>query len=145
MNEYVESLRAALETYRTELETLETNRKPLDGIFGTGSSVKTNACHERFDSAVAAVMARLRADGATGEEIGEAAAFVLEAADPDKKLSSLQLFLIAAQRHCLPLIGLIPQEQAALLARQYETRWPRRVRLPVQTEVLKALKARGKG
>lgn len=144
MNAYVDSLREALENYRMELEALEKNRKPLDGIFGTGSSVKTNACHERFDHAVEAVMARLREDGASGEEIGEAAAFVLEMAEPDKRLSSLQLFLIAAQRHSLPLIGTIPREQAVSMARRYEKKWPRRFRLPVQTEILKALKAREK-
>lgn len=144
MNAYVDSLREALENYRTELKALEKNRKPLDGIFGTGSSVKTNACHERFDGAVEAVMTRLREEGASGDEIGEAAAFVLDAAEPGGAMNSLELYLVAAQRHCLPLIGLIPPEQAASLAQRYERRWPRRFRLPVQTEILKALKARGK-
>ncbi len=89
-------------------------------------------------------MTRLREEGASGDEIGEAAAFVLDAAEPGGAMNSLELYLVAAQRHCLPLIGLIPPEQAASLAQRYERRWPRRFRLPVQTEILKALKARGK-
>lgn len=144
MNAYVEALRAALENYRTELAALQKDRKLLDGIFGTGSTVKSNACHERFDRAVEAVMEQLLADGASGDEIGEAAAFVLDAAEPGGAMNSLELYLVAVQRHCLPLIGLIPQEQAAALAQRYEKKWPRRFRLPVQTEILKALKARGK-
>lgn len=144
MNSYVGKLREALESYRAEWAALEQNRKPLDGIFGTGSTVKSNACHDRFDSRVEETMRQMETDGAAGEEIGAAVAFVLSMAAPTAEMNSLDLFLVAVQRHCIPLIALLPGSQAAALAQRYEKTWPRRTRLPVQTELLKALKAQAK-
>lgn len=142
MNRYVELLREARETYRAEAEALAKNKHVFDGIFGTGSSVKNNACHDRFDARIEEILRQMTEEGAAAREIGEAVAFVLDGEAKNEAMSSVDIYLIAVQRHCLPLIALMPRESAAGLLERYVRAWPRHTRLPVQAEIVKRLKSR---
>ena len=142
MNPYIEMFQNALSEYRTDLEKLQQSRKPLDGIFGTGSSMKSDACHDRFDNRVQEILSQTVMDKAPTDAIGEAVSYVLSAAMPSQNMNNVDWFLIAIQRHCLPLVDHLTAEAAAVIAEHYEKLWPRRFRLPMQIELLKALKAR---
>ena len=73
-------------------------------------------------------------------ETAEILRFLFDRADDKHMPLSAYWMLIAAQGLGRELIGLLNPEDAAGLATFYRRRYPRRVRLPVQDQILKQLK-----
>ena len=129
---------ARLETlyddYLKTVERLERERKPADGLFGLRPGPADDPCHDRF---------------AAEEPGSEARRAVLETVyrapltHPEPKSS--YWMLIAVQSLTRDLIGGLSPEDAAAVAARYAADYPRRVRLPVQKELLSLLQQRSGG
>lgn len=139
MEQIISTLEQILEEYRRDLEEYAKNRRTLDGVFGFGRSLRNDPCHERFDEKVRKAVEAFAAEEPSPSEAEEAVRFLLswEAKDlPD----AAKWMLGAEERHSLPLIPRIGKEAADALYPWYKKRYRPWERMPVQKEVLKALK-----
>lgn len=145
--EYTEELRRILEIYREAVARVEKNKKPYDGLLGMGKKPSDDACHEQMDQGVAALIQRVA--GVNDEAAG------VVPADPsavDALLSGLmhaakefdgpeyaRIALVAAQRHGIPLIPRMTAAGRAELCAWYDKAYPRRLRFPIQKQIVDAL------
>ncbi len=128
--------------YEADVAVLGKQRRSIAGLFGLGSTPADDPCHERLDRAVGELCAR-----AAEEPPEEAAALteaVLKAENGFSGQEYARLSLIALQRHTMTLIPLLEEEKKAALAAWYRETYPRRKRLPVQDQILKALGGNGR-
>ena len=129
---------AALAEYARAVDEVQKKRRPFDGVLGLGNHPSNDPCHDAFDKQVAALCeeAALPENQAERAPLVEA---VFGAEGQWKGPEYARLMLIAAQRHTLPLLPLLAPESRKSLADWYRKTYPRRKRLPVQDQVLKAL------
>jgi len=132
-----------LEDYLVAADQQERNRKPNE-LFGLKFGPSDDPLHDRF----AGDMAALLSDFASEKPESAALRPVLEklfgAAKENPDPKSAYWMLVAIQGLSRELIPGLSREDAAALLRDYERTWPRRARLPVQDDVLKALKKAAK-
>lgn len=140
---YLARMDRLMEDYLADAEKQARNRKPTE-LFGLKFGPSDDPLHERF----AQDMAALLNDFAAGEPDSVTLRAVLEklfaAAQDYPEPVSAHWMLVAVQGLSRELIPRLGSTDAAALAADYEKAWPRRARLPVQDEVLKALKRAGK-
>lgn len=134
-----EEFRSILAEYGEAVRTVQKNRKMFDGLMGLGNHPANAPCHEVLDKKVES-LCREAAGWKNSDdrealirEIGQAA---LDWEGPDYA----RLMLVAVQRHTLPLIPELEQEGRERLLEWYKKAYPRNRRLPVQNQVLSALK-----
>ena len=135
------ALAQAYQDYRTDLENYERKRKPTDGLFGMGNSLQNDPCHERFDERVEQAVNAICASVPSSEEAKEAVQRLLSEAASAWPLAA-QWMLRATERHALPLIPYLTQEDAKAFLKQYAARYRSWDRLPAQKKVYQALKAK---
>ena len=140
MDEFLASLEQAFSDYWQDIETCRKKYRPTDGLLGFGHGLKDDACHERFDERVKQAVIEMAEAGLTPGQAERVLQTLLLRNDINTWHTTAQWMLIAVQRHALPLIPLLSKEQAASLEASYKERWPRHTRLPVQKDILKALK-----
>ena len=132
-----------LEDYLDAADQQERNRKPNE-LFGLKFGPSDDPLHDRF----AGDMAALLSDFAQEKPDSAALRPVLEklfgAAKENPEPKSAYWMLVAIQGLSRELIPGMSREDAAALMKDYEQNWPRRTRLPVQDDVLKALKKAAK-
>ena len=140
MEERLAELEQAFADYRQELAKCESERKPIDGLFGLGHAVKDDPCHARFDERIAQVVEAIRTAEPSETETAEALEILLAREDMQTWPSSAQWMLRAVERHALPLIPFLSPERADAFARKYAARYKPWDRFPAQKQVLLALK-----
>ena len=140
---YLARLDRLTEEYLADCEKLERARKPTE-MFGLKFGAPTDPRHDRFLED----MGDLLGDFAAAEPDSAAVRGLLETLyslplrRPEPK--SAYWMLVAVQGLTRELIPRLGREDAAALLKAYESAWPRRMRLPVQTELVKLLRAQGK-
>ena len=131
----------AMHEYDSAVQEVQKKRKFFDGLLGMGNHPANAACHELMDQRVA----ELCRQAAESADPGEKAALiraVFQAEPSWEGPEYARLMLTAIQRHTLEVIpGLEPSEREAL-KEWYLEAYPRHRRLPVQEQVLKALKGK---
>ena len=135
-----EEFHQLLTAYQEDLDTLAKNRRPGDGVFGFGRAPGDDPCHERFDTRIAELAARWAQPGADRDEVAELAHLMLRC---DRELTLpvyAQGMLVAIQRHTLGLISRLTPDEAREIRIGYEKHYPFYRRVPVQKEILRALK-----
>lgn len=132
------------EAYFEEVRAAEKRLKPADGLFGMGERLANAPCHDAFWKALRAFLEGMDVKEAPGQ-VGQALDFIYRApfAYPDVH-PSVYWMLLAVQGLTQPLIACLRPEDAQALYRWYQKAYPRRERLPVQNQVLEALKRQGK-
>ena len=137
--EWKQELDALMREYDLAVAELQRKRKPLDGVLGLGSHPGEAACHEILDGKIQELCQRAETEADPAEK--------KELLDNLYRLPGrwegpeyARLMLIALQRHTLGLIpGMEPEDRKAM-AEWYQKEWPRVKRLPIQDQILKALK-----
>ena len=134
-----EEFSAMMAEYEEAVTEVQKNRKMFDGVLGMGAHPGNAPCHDALDKKIAALCEAVAGDPGAGQakELLDA---VYGASLKWEGPEYARLMLIAVQRHTLPVIPRLSPEERAELAAWYERSFPRRKRLPVQDEVLKALK-----
>ena len=126
--------------YSEDVQELQKHRKLFDGLFGMGGSAANAPCHDRLDRAVEELCGRAAEETAEAPERAELVREILQAQGRWQGPEYARLMLAALQRHTLGLIPLLEAGDRAALLGWYEKEYPRRKRLPVQDQILKALK-----
>ena len=135
-----ERLDALLEEYDAAVAQLQGKRRWLDGLLGLGKHPGEDPCHDQLDERVKALCDEASGEEATAGGRLELVEGILRAEGRWKGPEFARLMLCAIQRHALPLIPLLEGADRARLAEWYAKACPRYRRLPVQEQVLAALK-----
>ena len=138
---FIEEYHGIMNVYREEVQKVQQKKRFFDGVLGLGTHPGSAACHEIMDQQVEALCDRAaaEADAAEKAELTEA---ILQAAVQWKGPEYARLMLVATQRHTLKLIPTLEAEKKESLRAWFEQEFPRRMRLPVQDQVLKMLKGK---
>ena len=140
MGAYSERFQAVMDHYLDELEKAGKNRKFGDGLFGFGRRPGDDPCHEAMDRQVAELAEELAADeGVQPEETAAFVQAVFEAEGSRQWKEAARWAVLAIQRHGIPLITRMSEEDRRRLGTWYENTYPRRQRLPIQKQIVKEL------
>ena len=124
--------------YLTKAVKIRKKASPFAGIFGMGDDPRKHPCHEEFYEAVETWVKDFSpSDPAETFKVVE---YILQAAVAHENNRDVYWFLYAAHALTMPLIPALNPEDRQTLAEWYNQTYPRRVRFPVQNQVLKALK-----
>ncbi len=140
MDELLNTLDEAFTAYRRDLDAAQKKHKPTDGLLGFGRSIQDDPCHERFDERVEQAVSAMAAANPSSEQAEHVIRTLLIRDDLQTWHLSAQWMLRAAERHALPLIPFLSTETAGSLLKDYTDRYRPWERLPVQKQVVKALK-----
>ena len=143
LDSYSARMDRLLEDYLAAAWQQERNRKPSE-LFGLKFGPSDDPLHDSFAKDMAALLSDFASGYPDSNAIRYVCAKLFGAAKdyPDPK--SAHWMLVAIQGLTRDLIPGLSREDAAALAKDYETAWPRRASLPVQDDVLKALKKSAK-
>ncbi len=125
--------------YDEAVTEIQKNRKMFDGVLGMGNHPGNAPCHDVLDKRIETLCAAAAADPEAGS-FRELLENIYSAALKWQGPEYARLMLIAVHRHTVPVVARLAEADRAELCAWYEKTWPRRKRLPVQDEVLKALK-----
>ncbi len=135
----VQQMRALYETYTRDVAKVFGEARPADGLFGWGDDPKKDPCHMLFYETLEQWANAFAASEPDREVVYEAVRFMLQAPDQHRD-SPCFWFMYAAQGLARDLIPRLSREQCAALREDYDRRYPRRDRMPVQKEVYRLLK-----
>ncbi|MBQ9252996.1 MAG: hypothetical protein IJ188_10220 [Clostridia bacterium] len=138
-NGWIAQLNRVLKEYQDEVQKLQKGKRMFDGVMGLGNHPGNAPCHEIMDRQVEALCGQAT-DAVETEGISELILRIFQAQGEWQGPEYARLMLAAIQRHTLPLISRLPAEEKEMLRRWYEQAYPRRKRLPVQDQILAALK-----
>lgn len=127
------------EDYEREAEAARQQAHLCDGLFGFGADPRKHPCHTSFYEAAGQWVTEFLSMDPEPEQIAEAAAWFLKAADSHRSQDTYW-YLYASQSHALPLIEGLDRESGKVLLEWYEKAYPARERMPVQDAVYKALR-----
>ena len=132
-----------LEDYLADCEKLERARKPTE-MFGLKFGAPTDPRHDRFLEDMGDFLGDFAAEGPDSAAVRELleSLYSLPLRHPEPK--SAYWMLVAVQGLTRELIPRLGREDAAALLKAYESAWPRRLRLPVQTELVRLLRTAAK-
>ena len=136
---YAQKLRDLLDEYETAVRQARARKTPGSGLLGFGPKRGDDPCHEAFDQKLEALFAAMAAGDPPVEDAADVIGLLLGAEEDRPWPEEARWMLVAAQRHALPVIPLLPGAQRRKLLLEYRKRYPRFRRLPVQDQVLKAL------
>ncbi len=142
MDRYESALAQAFQDYRRDAVEEEKKRDVTEGLLGFGRRAGDSPAQDRFDARVEEIVGGATTSLPTPAE-AEGIVRQLLLRDPSEAWpAAAQWMLIAAQRHCLPLIPMLSPAQAGDILKAYEARYAPWERLPAQKRVIRALKAR---
>ena len=133
-------LAQAFDVYRQDLERYEQKKNPLGGLFGVGSSLKDDSCHDRLDEKIGKTVGEMAALIPSAEEAVRAVRMLLKPQDGTPWPLAAEWMLRAIERHTLPLIPFLTPQDAGAFLKEYASRYRPWDRLPAQKEVCRALK-----
>ena len=125
-------------TYLIQAEELESKKRPFEGIFGLNRSPE-DPCHDQFIRNLQGLMEEFRAEGIDSGALREVLAYIYSIPQEHQMPVNLYWMLIAAQSVTPDMIPLLAREDAAAVLEQFQRTYKRRVQLPVQKKIVKAL------
>ncbi len=140
MSEYTEKYQGIIEQYIEALAEADKHRKLGSGIFGIGPGPGDDPCHVVMDEQVAALTSEMAKNEADPAVIGELVKAVLEAEKSREWPEAARWAVLATQRHTIPLIAGMNQSDREDILAWFEKAYPRRLRMPIQKQIINALK-----
>ena len=137
--EKLKQLREIYGAYIEKTVQLQKDRKLLQGVFGFGGRLGDDPCHAQFAEDVAAAVADV-----TAEEAAAVMEYVLKTPEQHKDNGLAYWMLLAVHGKVSTVADKLSTESASALLTWDEKQYPKRMRLPVQKELLKQLKAAAK-
>ena len=128
--------------YIAAAEKVENERKPADGLFGMGKKPADDPCHDRFAEKLGDALKEIASCCSGSSEAKEILSYLYRLPKEHTEPVSIFWMLNAVHGLTLPLIDCLSHEDAVYLRKQYTSDYKRWERLPVQEDVVKALKAR---
>ena len=139
----VEEVVRLYEAYLEEFHRQKMERKAFGGVFGLRGGPQDLPCHEKFMQDLGQMLQPLPSQAPDSREVEDILRFIYCTA-PARWESELTVYWMLLAAHSLTpdLIGCLDANGARALYGEYEKQYPRRQRLPVQTQILNALKGR---
>ena len=144
MEAELNALQECVDRYERAVEKVLAGLRPGDGFLGLGNDPRRAPCHMEFYTRMEEETDRLKQSGPSEETAFQAVRFLLSLSQEERYELAVPM-MEAVQGHALALIPLLAPAQAEELAGWYGTCFPKRRRLPVQTQVFRALERRAKG
>lgn len=141
----IDTLQACMEEYDRAVRKMAAQLRPGDGLLGFGRDPKRDPSHMDFYQAVGEAVGRMVRGGLSPQEAENAARFLMTLYLEEEYHSFTRPMREAVQGHIRPLVPLLTPEAARELAGWYARAYPRRLRLPVQSQLLKELERRANG
>ncbi len=131
--------------YCEEVKELLKESKPFAGLFGFGTGPKDDPCHARFIKKVNQETERMANEPVSADEASKTVRFLLSIQLGCEKEGLIYWTCMAAHGAALPLIPLLLPTDALEIFDTYSKDLPKRMRMPLQEKVMKALRNRSKG
>lgn len=135
----LEQVTQLYQAYTEQVAALEANRKFGQGIMGFGGRVSDHPCHDQFFRSLHELTAAFGRDGISPEDARAVVEKILREPRRDAEGRSVFWMMIAAHGAAQALIPSLKREDAEALLAWYAQAYRKRERLPVQTQVIKAL------
>ena len=129
-----------IEAYAETAESLERNRKFGEGLFGITPGPADDPAHDRFVEDLRQMLNQFGSQNPVSSEVLPVLETIYDAAQNHQSVQSAYWMLMAVHGLTADLIPRLSHEDAAMLLGRYEKQFPRRFRLPVQRQVISALK-----
>lgn len=124
-----ERVDAIIHAYLDEIEQVKKD-SGLSGLFGFGKAPKNDPANDRFLGGMKNEIGFIASEQLSSKELCEVLKTIYTA--QDTRQDFVYYVLIAVHGETMPLIAGLAPEDAAILLKMYETRFPRNQRLPVQ-------------
>ena len=147
MSEYkngLSAIKALYEEYITEVEQLERDKKPADGLLGFGKKISDDPCHDRFSERLRKMLEDYAAEKPDTSDIRAVLEYIYSIQTEHKDPVSAYWLMNAVHGFTADLVKILSREDASALCEFYEKKCPRSERFPVQKKVIKALKSAAK-
>lgn len=141
--ELLNRLREIYGAYIEKTVQLQNDRKIFQGVLGFGAKLSDDPCHGQFAADVEAIVAEMAAE-VSAEEAQAALEFMLKTPEEHKGNTLAYWMLLAVHGKTNPLVAKLAAEGASELLEWYEKQYPKRMRLPVQKDLVKQLNAAAK-
>ena len=125
--------------YINQVQKLEKEKKPGDGLFGMGKKISDDPCHEAFADKLDAILKEIEASGPSSEEAADVLEYIYHAQAEYISFTSAYWIMNAVHGLTLRLIRFLDSKDAEKLCEIYDREVPRRKRFPVQKKVASAL------
>ena len=139
------TLRGCMEEYDRAVRKMAAKLRPGDGLLGFGRDPKRDPSHMDFYESVGEAVGQMAREGLFPEAAEEAARYLMTLYLEEEYHSLTQPMREAVQGHIRPLVPFLAPETARELAAWYARAYPRRLRLPVQSQLLRELERRANG
>lgn len=141
--EALEQVRQLYEDYLTAIQQLEANRKIGEGLLGFGKGPADHPCNDRFVSGLETALGEL-ARQPDGGQILPVLEYIYEFPLDHREVKTAYWMMLAVHGLTPELAGRLTAPEARTLEAWYQEHYPSRDRLPVQEQVVKALKRAGR-
>ena len=139
-NATLEKITSATDEYIETTKRLIANRKFGEGIFGFNDTAKNDPCHINYFNFIEKTINEASESGLSSENAEEIAEFLLKAHAETNCNDLAAWMLIVIQKLALQLIPLLSKAKKEDLLAWYCSYVPRLQRLPIQNDIVKALK-----
>ena len=140
----LQQLESIYREYEEKLAQAEKQAGLFAGAFNMGDDPRKDVCNQMFYEALGQWVRDFLKTDPNACEVSQAAEWILNYPALHRENGTYWM-AYAAQGHARELIPLLEREEAGRLARDYGSRYPRRDRMPVQRELMKALSDRAGG
>ena len=136
----LEEIRQLYADYLEQVRRAEQSRKPLEGYMGFGRRLGTEPCHGEFAQALEALLREIDDRAPDSGEVREMLEYIYRAPQEHRKPLAVYWMLIAVHGPTVGLIERLDRKDVQELWTEYKKLYQRGDRLPVQKQVLAALK-----
>lgn len=139
-NSILQKITSATDEYIETTNTLIANRKFGEGIFGLNDHAKNDPCHMNYFNYIEKTVNEAVEGDISREDAEDLTEYLLKAHSELKSNNLAAWMLIVIQKLAMPLIPLLSAEKKSELLEWYTEYVPRLQRLPIQNDIVKALK-----
>lgn len=133
-------IRSIYDSYFEKALAAEKNRKPTDGMFGIGKKPGDDPCHAEFAAELETAIRAYRDAEPSSPEVRGLLEYMYQIPKSHEDPKSIYWMLIAVHGLTAELIPLLNAQDADALKTCYAAAYKRWERLPVQQQILRALK-----
>lgn len=137
------TLHQLYDDYENEVQQVRKKASAFAGIFGMGDDPRKHPCHEKFYEDVDKWLEEFLNTQPASGQVAQVASFMLER-PVQSRGQECYWFMYACIGYLPKLVPLMQKADCAALAELMAKRYPRRERMPVQSQVLKLLQKAGK-
>jgi len=121
--------------YLIDIKSLESKRKPTDGLMGFGKRADQDPCHERFAERLEQKLKDIENEPPSSEKACAVLRYVFNAPQEEKDALSAYWMLFAVHGLTDGLIRFLSKEDAKGLSELYADLYPKYKRMPVQQKI----------